>query len=85
MRPSWLCGLGLFVSATSFAAEEVPQLDTIVVIGNYSKAVGSSDAASQGVVTLIFYTLRPFLKVIPRGYWVCGERGSKRSVTPCAK
>ena len=34
---------------------------------------------------LIFYTLRPFLKVTPRGYWVCGERGSKRSVTPCAE
>ena len=62
MRPSWLCGLGLFVSATSFAAEEVPQLDTIVVIGNYSNAVGSSDAASQGVVTPKMFENRPILK-----------------------
>ena len=62
MRPSWLCGLGLFVSATSFAAEEVPQLDVIEVIGNYSNAVGTSDAASQGVVTPKMFENRPLLR-----------------------
>ena len=59
MRPSWLCGLSLFVGATSFAAEEIPQLDTIEVIGNYSNAIGTSDAASQGVVTPKMFENRP--------------------------
>ena len=55
-------GIGVFVvliGISAYAAEEIQQLETIEVIGNYSNAVGTSDAASQGLVTPKMFENRP--------------------------
>ncbi len=59
MNERLLCGFGLIATITANAAEEIQQLDTVEVIGNYSNAVGTSDAASQGVVTPKMFENRP--------------------------
>ena len=55
----WLGALGLLAYASVNATEEIQQLETIEVIGNYSNAVGTSDAASQGVATPKMFENRP--------------------------
>jgi outer membrane cobalamin receptor len=42
--------------------QNVGQLATVVVQGNYDNAVGTSDAASQGVVTSKLLESRPILR-----------------------
>ena len=59
MKERLLCAFGLIATITANAAEEIQQLETIEVIGNYSNAVGTSDAASQGVVTPKMFENRP--------------------------
>ncbi len=50
------------VISLSAIAEDAPSLDPIVVKANYDNAVGSSDAASQGVVTSNLIERRPALR-----------------------
>lgn len=54
--------LGLVATITASAAEEIQQLETIEVIGNYQNNVGTSDAASQGIVTPKMFENRPVLR-----------------------
>jgi outer membrane receptor protein involved in Fe transport len=62
MKQRWLCAVGLIVTINVNAAEEVQQLETIEVIGNYQNNVGTSDAASQGIVTPKMFENRPILR-----------------------
>lgn len=62
MKHCLLFGLGLVAMSTANAAEEIQQLETIEVIGNYQNNVGTSDAASQGIVTPKMFENRPILR-----------------------
>ena len=62
MNKVWYCGLGFALVVNAIAEEEIQQLETIEVIGNYSNAVGTSDSASQGVVTPKMFEQRPILR-----------------------
>ena len=58
-------GIGIIVvliQISANAAEEIQQLETIEVIGNYQNSVGTSDSASQGIVTPKMFEHRPILR-----------------------
>jgi outer membrane receptor protein involved in Fe transport len=55
-------GLGIALCTGVAFAQDIVQLPTIEVIGNYENAVGTSDAASQGVVTPKMFENRPILR-----------------------
>ena len=44
-------------------AQDVPKIDTVNIAGHYDNAVGTSDAASQGVVNASLIANRPALRV----------------------
>lgn len=54
--------LALIVTPWALAQATDSELDTVVVRGNYNNAVGTSDAASQGVVTSKLLASRPTLR-----------------------
>jgi hypothetical protein len=52
----------LLIIVKSAYAEDVMRLDSVEVVGNYDNGLGSSDAASQGVVTRNLIESRPALR-----------------------
>src|SRR5262245_13377144 len=56
-------GLGLGCAlAGGVAAEGVERIDLVEVVGHYENGVGTSDAASQGVITRRLIEDRPLLR-----------------------
>lgn len=62
MKKHWIGVLVVSIGSSVYATEEIQQLETIEVIGNYQNNVGSSDAASQGIVTPKMFEHRPILR-----------------------
>lgn len=58
---TWLTIIGL-ITIQEIQASENLELPSVKVVGNYDNAVGTSDAASQGVVTSNLINTRPALR-----------------------
>ena len=56
------CAATIVVCTPAVGADDVRQLRDTEVIGTYQNAVGTSDAASQGVVTQTLIENRPILR-----------------------
>jgi outer membrane receptor protein involved in Fe transport len=62
LKKQLFCVLAAIAAMPASADEDVHQLETIEVIGNYQNNVGTSDAASQGIVTPKMFENRPILR-----------------------